>query len=186
MSGKKTGSVDCFTLKITVCFFGSIGFLIVLTEFWKSRNELDSISDWFLYCSSCDFDNCSFQRVANKMMIISFDWTTPALLAGRKTRTRRNWAEGHVTKFKPGDLVQAWDHQPRVKPSKRVGTIRIKSINREHIFTMKDEDYEKEGFAYLEEMGKKMWGKEPRQAFEDWRKEDRIYYVVDFELVETI
>ena len=28
-------------------------------------------------------------------MILSFAWTTPALLEGRKTVTRRNWKRGH-------------------------------------------------------------------------------------------
>ena len=65
--------------------------------------------------------------------------------------------------------------------AKRVGYGKITAPLRfEHISTMPDEDYEKEGFAYLEEQGKKMWGKTPRQAFDDWRKMNLSYWVVDF------
>lgn len=63
-------------------------------------------------------------------MIISFAWTTQALLAGRKTVTRREWTDGHAAKFKPGDLVDAWDKLPRCKGSKKVAVIRIISIKR--------------------------------------------------------
>lgn len=116
-------------------------------------------------------------------MIISFDLTSPALVAGRKTRTRRDWAESHFKKFHIGDLVQAWDHSPRTRNAKRIGTIRITGLKRENIALMPDEDFEKEGFAYLQEAGLKIWGKTPRRAFEDWMDSEREYYVVDFEKV---
>ena len=62
-------------------------------------------------------------------MIISFAWTTTALLDGRKTVTRREWSDGHAAKFKPCDLVDAWDKSPRFK-GKKVAVIRIVSIHR--------------------------------------------------------
>ena len=36
----------------------------------------------------------------------------------------------------------------------------------------------------MEENGIKIWGKEPRQAFEEWRAEGGCYWVVDLEKVE--
>ncbi|MBW2053822.1 MAG: ASCH domain-containing protein [Deltaproteobacteria bacterium] len=46
------------------------------------------------------------------MKIVSFAWTTEALLAGRKTVTRRCWNERYAGRFKSGDLVQAYDRNP--------------------------------------------------------------------------
>jgi hypothetical protein len=120
------------------------------------------------------------------MKIISFAYTTPALLAGRKTRTRRLWDDAYAQRFHKGDLVQAWDHVPRVKGAKRVGTIRLTAEPRkEHISDMPAWDYEREGFAYLNEKGLTIWGDNPHKAFDDWReKGDNEYWVIDFELVK--
>lgn len=45
---------------------------------------------------------------------------------------------------------------------------------------MPPEDYEKEGFAYMQEKGLKIWGKKPQQAFDDWKLEGGFYWVIDF------
>lgn len=45
---------------------------------------------------------------------------------------------------------------------------------------MSPEDYEKEGFAYLQEEGLKIWGKKPQHAFDDWKLEGGFYWVIDF------
>ena len=68
-------------------------------------------------------------------MIISFAWTTAALLDGRKTVTRREWSDAHAAKFKPGDLVDAYDRSPRFK-GKKVGVIRIINIKRSFLSLM--------------------------------------------------
>lgn len=48
---------------------------------------------------------------------------------------------------------------------------------------MPDEDYEKEGFAYLEEQGLTIFGDTPRRAFDSWRENsDQTYWVIDFKL----
>lgn len=87
-------------------------------------------------------------------MIISFAWTTQALLDGRKTVTRREWSDGHAAKFKPGDLVDAWDKTPRCKGSKKVAVIRIVSIERSPLSLMTDDiDW---GFEELKREGG-MW-----------------------------
>ncbi len=117
------------------------------------------------------------------MMIISFAWTTPALLAGEKTRTRRDWSDEYAKKFKVGDLIQAYDKQPRFK-GKKVAIIKITNIEKEDISLMPDEDYIKEGFAYLERINKEIFGKNPRTAFQEWREEGGEYWVIDFEILE--
>ena len=58
------------------------------------------------------------------MKIISFAWTTPQLLTGVKTVTRRDWTDSYARQFKAGDLVQAYARNPRVG-GKRVAIIRL-------------------------------------------------------------
>ena len=43
------------------------------------------------------------------MRIISFAWTTEALIQGKKTQTRRFWKDRYAKSFKKGDLIQAYD-----------------------------------------------------------------------------
>ena len=114
------------------------------------------------------------------MMIISFAWTTEAFLSNRKTRTRREWPDDYAAKFKVGDTVQAYDKQPRFH-GKRIGYAVIKGLKKESISEMPDEDFEREGFAFMQEHGLKIFGKEPRKAFDDWRAQQREYWVVDFQ-----
>ena len=42
-------------------------------------------------------------------MILSFAWTTKALLEGRKTVTRRDWAPGYLARWQ-----RAWDRGDRI------------------------------------------------------------------------
>lgn len=44
--------------------------------------------------------------------VISFAWTTDALLSGNKTVTRRNWKTSYAAQFKKDDLVYAYDKRP--------------------------------------------------------------------------
>lgn len=114
-------------------------------------------------------------------MMISFNWTAMALLAGRKSVTRRDWVLKHREHFNEGDVVDAWDYNPRVK-GRRIGKIRILSIDYEHMSMMPDSDYEAEGFAFLQE---KYGGyATSRQSFEHWRGTDEKMFVVRFEPVQ--
>lgn len=61
------------------------------------------------------------------MRIISFAWTTPALLAGRKTCTRRDWTYGYAANFALGEEVAAYDRSPRAF-GQRVATIRLTAL----------------------------------------------------------
>jgi uncharacterized protein YqfB (UPF0267 family) len=74
-------------------------------------------------------------------MIISFAWTTPALLDGRKTVTRRDWPDSHAVKFKPGAVAIAYDKQP-MYGGQAVARIKIVSIRRESLNELlADESY---------------------------------------------
>ena len=118
-----------------------------------------------------------------EMKIISFAWTTPALLAGKKTRTRRDWNDKYAKRFKVGDLIQAYDKQPRFK-GKKVAIIKIVNIKKEDINLMPDEDYDKEGFAYLEKINKEIFGQTPKIAFQEWKEDGGKYWVIDFEVLK--
>jgi hypothetical protein len=124
-------------------------------------------------------------------MILSFSWTTPALLAGQKTITRRTWKPQQAAKFHAGDLVDAWDHVPRVKGARKVATIRItRDPYIQNSRELDEEDYAREGFAYLdahpETDGHKLarfGGHSWRDAFEEWRRSAEDCWVIEFRLV---
>ena len=84
--------------------------------------------------------------------IISFSWTSPALVARAKSCTRRDWNERYALSFREGELVQAWDRSPRVKGSRQIAWIRLtQDPSWEHMSSMPDSDYEAEGFKYFSE-----------------------------------
>jgi len=124
-------------------------------------------------------------------VIISFSWTTPALLAGRKSVTRRNWVDHHAKKYKEGDIVDAWDKLPRAG-GKPVAKIRIqRDPYKEPIMAMPWSDYEEEGFAYMHEHPELIPKSSPfrtasRQEFKEWMLSGEIYWVVRLDLVEVI
>jgi hypothetical protein len=75
------------------------------------------------------------------MKIISFARTTAALVAGRKSVTRREWKDAYFQAFKKlldeaiakgekGLRVQAWSASPH-RHGKKVGEILITSLTRE-------------------------------------------------------
>lgn len=79
------------------------------------------------------------------MHIISFAWTTKALLDGTKTVTRRCWSDNYAKRFRKGDIVQAYDKSPRVG-GKRVALIRLlKTPYRQDVSELTEEDVLKEG-----------------------------------------
>jgi hypothetical protein len=126
-------------------------------------------------------------------MIISFAHTTPALLAGAKTVTRRTWTPKHAAQIKAGMLVDAWDHSPRVRGSHKVATIRIvRDPWIQNSRELLEDDYHREGFAWLDanlhesrwltNLARIAW----RQSFELWRDLEEDCYVVEFELLEVL
>lgn len=126
-------------------------------------------------------------------MIISFAWTTPALLAGAKSCTRREWDDGYARRFRDGELVDAYDRSPRAGGHK-VATVRLTvAPTFELMRAMPDGDYEAEGFAWLyahpEALPKRFRGNSAalesfsRAGFAAWRSEPGSMWVVRFELV---
>jgi hypothetical protein len=131
-------------------------------------------------------------------VIISFAWTTPALLAGAKTMTRRTWTDEHAAKFHSGDLVDAWNQTPRVNSARRgiaiarkVATIRItRDPYLQDSREVRDEDYRREGFDWLVANGTPQ---ERDRALKIWRewldvhpRYSNLLHVVEFELVEVV
>lgn len=126
-------------------------------------------------------------------MIISFAWTTPALLAGRKTVTRRNWLNRHADKFEAGILVDAWDKSPRFK-GKKVAVIRLtQEPVLEWIADMPDEDFEAEGFKFFQENPELIptaFNLKPTETmwdrFKFWREAGQTLWVIRFEIVKFV
>ena len=124
-------------------------------------------------------------------MIISFDWTTPALLAGQKTVTRRGWKPQHAAKFRDRMLVEAWNTSPRnVKGNPhKVATIRLfGSPYIENSADALEADFEAEGFYYLEQQGLLIDGLRPTTLWNLWHLPAAAHdlYVVRFEVVELL
>lgn len=117
-------------------------------------------------------------------MIISFAHTTPALLAGAKTVTRRDWKPKHAAKFKAGMIVDAWDRSPRVKGSRKVAVIRI--TRDPHLAWSTDiteADELAEGFVWMRGHGQ---GDVVDAILANWHQFRTLLYVVEFELVEVV
>lgn len=116
-------------------------------------------------------------------MIISFAWTSPALIAGRKTVTRRDWTPEHAAKFRAGDTVQAYDANPR-NGGKRIALIRLTAdpyVERSN--ETPPEDYAREGFAYLLDNGHTDKGVTALDIWIDWHRNPVDQYVVRFEVI---
>jgi hypothetical protein len=118
--------------------------------------------------------------------IISFALTTEALLAGRKTVTRRLWKDSHAARFKKGDICQAYDKAAYLG-GKPVGLIRLTcDPYKERTCLIPASDWEAEGFAYMAERGI-LLGKEETVAkrWKAWKLDRSLEaYVVRFELVD--
>lgn len=117
------------------------------------------------------------------MNIISFAWTTPAVVARRKTRTRREWSENYARKFKAGSICQGYDKGPRVggKPIHLIRIMRDPWIQNTSELT--ECDFESEGFQYMAEQGFKIKGQDLYAFFDQWIDAAIDLYVVDFSYV---
>lgn len=123
--------------------------------------------------------------------IISFAYTTSALVADRKTCTRRYWSEPYARRFQKNEMVQGWDKLPRCL-GKQVAWVRITTAPYfEAMSLMPDSDYEAEGYAYFQEnphllparpglMGTS-WAE-----FEAWRRSPDSMWVVRLKLEEVL
>ena len=119
------------------------------------------------------------------MKIISFAWTTPALIAGAKTVTRREWTASYARTFYRQDFVRAYDRSPRAG-GKQVGTIELTVCPyQEHVGLTHADEYRYEGLAWMEEHGLKMpSGLSPLEFWKEWQRQNPLVWVVRFKLVE--
>lgn len=120
------------------------------------------------------------------MKIISFAWTTPALLAGVKTVTRRQWAPRHAEAYRAGDLIAAYDRSPRYR-GHQVAVIRLtKDVYPEPSDLVPESDWEAEGFAWMQERALYVDGVSPQILWRSWKLHPKDFFVVRFELVEVL
>ena len=106
------------------------------------------------------------------MKIISFAWTTSALLSGHKTVTRRDWQYKHARLFRKGDVLMAYDRSPRFG-GKQVAAIKLtKDPYLQWLHLVTDEDERKEGG---------LWGS--GEKFREAMGRDREVWVVEFEVL---
>jgi len=120
------------------------------------------------------------------VLIVSFAWTTAALLAGAKSCTRRSWNDDYARRFKAGAVVQGWDRLPRVG-GQQVAIIRLTTDPYlQRTSQMTEMDYRAEGLEWMEQNGILIRGKYPRQFFDQWKAADELVYVVRFQLMKRL
>lgn len=123
------------------------------------------------------------RKAGDDVRIVSFGWTAAALLAEKKTVTRREWSYWYARSFHKGDLLAAYDRSPRYK-GKQIATIRLTcNPYEENVGSAPAEDYEAEGMAYLKSQGIKMRGVAADVFWRAWQIANPRVWVVRFELV---
>lgn len=86
------------------------------------------------------------------MKEISFAWTSPALVAGIKTVTRRDWQADYARQFGRGDQVRALNRQRRFG-GEILGIIELVEDAMLDTREMFEEDVQAEGIPWLRERG---------------------------------
>jgi hypothetical protein len=131
--------------------------------------------------------------------IISFSFTTPALVNGFKDVTRRIWKDHYAAKFAAGDEVLAYDKTPRAH-GKAVARLRLTHDPvKEDWADAPDRDWLGEGFAFM--CGTQEWkdadrlpvvlrnrilAETARNTWADAKRDGGVMWVVRFELLELL
>jgi hypothetical protein len=130
------------------------------------------------------------------MLALSFGWTWPAFVARQKTVTRRLWKPRHLEMFRKAYRDKAYvEGLDKVfhAGGKRIGTLLLIQEPRvENIRLMPDDDYQREGFAYMSKhpclipTGAKSepWYPCTFKAFKFWRETGVDLVVVRFITME--
>lgn len=120
------------------------------------------------------------------MRIVAFASTTPALLGGAKTVTRRDWDPAYAARFRAGDLVAAWDRSPRAG-GRKVATIRLTDAPiLQDPFDAPEGDWEREGFAWMSVRGLLCGNVPPEAVWVAWKHApSQPLWVVRFALVSV-
>ena len=120
------------------------------------------------------------------MQIISFAWTTPALLAQAKDRTRRGWTADYARRFHVCMNCQGFDKGAR-NGGRGVAIVQLtQDPYLERTGKMTEEDYAGEGFLWMEQNHYTMRGQHPREYFEKWKATNEMLYVVHFQILRVI
>lgn len=119
------------------------------------------------------------------MKIISFAWTTEALLAGVKKVTRREWSQPYAQSFKAGELIAAYDRSPR-SGGKKVATILITDKPyQEYVGSANMAEYHAEGLYWMRQEGLTIQGLTPSEFWTNWQRRNPLVWVVRFKLVSV-
>jgi hypothetical protein len=114
------------------------------------------------------------------MMIISFAWTTPAVVLGIKNTTRRDWTSDYfdrmVNAMNRGERLQAYDKSPR-SGGKCFGTLKHVSMKLELTSNVPDIDWYNEGFDVLTQLRQKTGNVTPHEIWEDWKNDHTMVMV---------
>jgi len=116
---------------------------------------------------------------------LSFAWTTPPLVAGAKTVTRREWPPTHAIKYHAGAIVPAWSKQARFPGAEWVGQVTLtRSPYYEHISCEDVETlYVREGFKWLDDQWERIVHDPERPLWDitlGWHELDASYWVIEF------
>lgn len=123
--------------------------------------------------------------------MLSFGWTTEAVLARAKDTTRRDWKRSHAEKYHDGMLLDAWNASPR-NPSKNPHKVAIIRLTADPVLestlNAPPEDYAREGFTYLQARGIRVDGLLPDELWANWHNPHlaRDLWVVRFDVVEYL
>jgi len=122
------------------------------------------------------------------MKIMSFAWTTEALLASAKTETRRDWKNGYAHKFHRGDLVAAYNRNPKFRGEQVATILLIEDPVRESLLDpLPAGAWEAEGIPWLLAHGIRRNKSLPttEEEFRAWCREAQPW-IVRFKLVEKV
>lgn len=117
------------------------------------------------------------------MSWIAFSFTSPALLAGVKTVTRRAWSPRHAAQFHAGDVVTAYDRSPRNhgRPVAKIQLVCDPYVENTSQMTLAS--YEREGLIWLHEHG---YAVPDDLRLNAWRDRAEDVYVIEFDLVDVL
>lgn len=106
------------------------------------------------------------------MRAVSFAWTSPALVLGLKTETRRDWTKAWL---KPGEQFVATNKQRWFKGSVELAICTCEAIWQEDSRAFDDNAYEAEGFPFLQAIGAKFSKGVSADAVADFWKRPMFY-----------
>ena len=109
------------------------------------------------------------------MKIISFAWTSEALLKKKKTVTRRTWKNKYASQFKVGDRCVAYNKNPRLG-GKPIAIIQITDIYKEKLKDMPVSDLKNEGG---------LW-KTKKEFIELFDSPEQVVWVIRFEVARIL